>query len=144
MEEQRRAREDGDDSPVPLWLVLFFLGVLAVCGAFFASAQRRPGDYECGLLLSLAAIALSFMLLKSFFDHGGITGWTRLLLVEDWTSLAVIVPVLALLGLAGLFVAQAGAGGSLEVAGIAFFLACGLLVFMNLKRVFDRAESGPR
>ena len=43
------------------WGQLLVLGLLAVIGAFVASADQRPGDYQCGLLLSLAAIALGFL-----------------------------------------------------------------------------------
>src|SRR5256885_4166159 len=53
------------------WAQLVVLGVLAVTGAAFASDDRAPGDYACGLLLSLGAIALAFMQLKNRFDEIG-------------------------------------------------------------------------
>src|SRR3954453_11777233 len=39
------------------WGEFVLLGVLALVGAFFASANVNPGDYACGAILSIAAIA---------------------------------------------------------------------------------------
>src|SRR4051812_14786931 len=44
------------------------LAFLAIVGAFFASANADPGDYACGMILVLAAIALAFLRLKARFD----------------------------------------------------------------------------
>ena len=42
------------------WLEILVLGVLAIIGAFAASAADWPGDYSCGMVLSLAAIAIAW------------------------------------------------------------------------------------
>ena len=46
------------------WIQFFILGVFAAIGAFVASEDARPGDYLCGLLLSLGTLALGFLRLK--------------------------------------------------------------------------------
>ena len=45
-----------------------------------------------------------------------------------------------MIALAGLFVA-ASEPGSLQDAGVALFIACGLIIFLSLKRVFDKLDS---
>lgn len=115
------------------------LGVLALVGAFFASANASPGDYACGMTLVLASIALAFLRLKARFD-GTAGDWSSALLVDDWANLALIIAVFVLLGLAGLFVAAAHESGGLHIAGLALFVASGIAVFLNLKHVFDNYE----
>lgn len=118
------------------WGELALLGLLAIVGAFFASANASPGDYACGLILVLAAIALAFLRLKSRFDgaSGGGAGW---LLVNDWASLTAIIVVFVVLALIGLFLAAGYEYGGLHSAGIALFVVSGAAIFLNLKHVFD-------
>jgi hypothetical protein len=123
------------------WIQFLILGLLAVIGAFVASADARPGDYQCGLLLSLGAIALAFLRLKHRFD-GGALGWGTFLLVDDMKHLAFVIPLFAVIGLAGLFVAHAWEGGAMHAAGLGLFVASGVIVFLDIKRVFDRMNSG--
>jgi hypothetical protein len=124
---------------IAAWAELALLAYLAVIGVFFASANVSPGDYACGLILSLAAIALAFMRLKSRFD-GSATDWGSFALVDTWGNLIAAIVVFAILGLAGLFFAAAVDYGGLHNAGIALFVACGIAVFLNLRRVFDTVE----
>ena len=56
------------------WIQLLILGVLAVIGAFVRQQAARPGDYPCGLLLSLGATALAFLRLKHRLDGEAWTG----------------------------------------------------------------------
>ena len=123
------------------WIQFLILGVLAVIGAFVASEDARPGDYLCGLLLSLGAIALAFMRLKHWLD-GGTLDWGAFLLVDDMKHLAVAIPLFAMIGLAGLFIARAWESGAMHVAGLALFVASGVIIFLDIKRVFDRMNSG--
>jgi len=123
------------------WIQFLILGVLAVIGAFVASEDARPGDYLCGLLLSLGAIALAFLRLKHWLD-GGTLDWGAFLLVDDMKHLAVAIPLFAVIGLAGLFIARAWESGAMHVAGLALFIASGLIIFLDIKRVFDRMNSG--
>ncbi len=124
------------------WLQFLILGLLAVVGAFVASRGERPGDYTCGMLLSLAAIALAFLRLKHQLD-GAEAGWGDFLLVDDMWNLAVAIPLFAILGLAGLFIAHAWESGAMHAAGVALFIASGAITFLDIKHVFDRMDSEP-
>jgi hypothetical protein len=123
------------------WVQFLILGLLAVIGAFVASEDARPGDYLCGLLLSLGAIALSFLRLKHRLD-GGVLDWGAFLLVDDMKHLGFVIPLFAIIGLAGLFIAHAWESGAMHAAGLGLFVASGAFVFLNIKRVFDRMNSG--
>ena len=125
------------------WLQFVILGLLVVIGAFAASAAERSGDYVCGILLILGALVLAFLRLKQRFD-GGASGWREFLLVDDMTNLAVAIPLFTVIGLVGLFVAASWPYGSLHAAGLGLFVVSGLIVFLDIKRVFDRANSRPR
>ena len=125
------------------WLEILVLGALAIIGAFAASAADRPGDYTCGMTLSLAAIVLAFLRLKGRLD-GNRSGWADLLLVGDMRNLTLVIPLFMVIGLAGLFIAHAWEEGSMHAAGIALFIVSGAIIFLDMKHVFDRMESrGP-
>jgi hypothetical protein len=123
------------------WIQFLILAVLAVIGAFVASEDERPGNYLCGLLLSLGAIALAFLRLKHRLD-GGASGWGTFLLVDDMKNLALVIPLFAVIGLAGLFVARAWESGAMHAAGLGLFVASGAIIFLDIKHVFDRMNSG--
>ena len=122
------------------WLQFLVLAVLAVIGAFIASDAEQPGEYTCGLVLSLAAIALGFLRLKHYFD-GGDADWRNFLLVDTMRNLALVIPLFIVIGLAGLFIAHASESEVMYAAGIALFVASGVIVFLNIKRVYDRINS---
>jgi hypothetical protein len=124
------------------WAQFLILGVLAVVGVFVASGAERPGDYACGMLLSLGAIALAFLRLKHRLD-GGASDWGDFLLVDDMRGLAIAIPLFAIIGLAGLFIAHAWEGGAMHAAGVALFIVSGAIIFLDLKRFFDRMASRP-
>ena len=121
------------------WLQILVLGVLAIVGAFAASSAERPGDYACGMVLSLAAIALAFLRLRRRLDGNG-SGWADLLLVDDMRNLALVIPLFTVIGLAGLFIAHAWAEGAMHSAGITLFIVSGAIIFLDMKHVFDRME----
>ena len=142
MEQSRAGPEPGELGVcawIGFWGQLVVLGVLAVLGAFFASDNNAPGDYACGLVLSLAAIALGFMRLKNRLD-GGAADWASFLLVDDLPNLVAVIAVFAVLGLAGLLVAAGAGHGGLHNSGVALFVASGLIVFLSLKHVFDNLD----
>jgi len=125
------------------WLQILVLGVLAIIGAFAASAADRPGDYTCGMALSLGTIALAFWRLKRRLDGDG-SGWADFLLVDDMWNLALVIPIFTVIGLAGLFITHAWEEGAMHSAGIALFIASGAITFLDMKHVFDGMESrGP-
>jgi hypothetical protein len=141
-----RAADDAErafGSWLGFWLQFLILGILVVVGAFFASDAVQPGDYACGIVLILCALALGFLRLKTRLD-GGKAGWANFLLVRDMWNLALVVPLFTVIGLAGLFVAHAWERSALHPAGIALFVASGVIVFLDVKHVFDRIDSGPR
>jgi hypothetical protein len=125
---------------IGFWAELAVLAVLAVLGAFFASGDGAPGDYACGLILSLAAIALAFLRLKRRFEGGRTADWGSFLLVDDMANLVAVIIVFTLLALAGLFVAAGFDHGGLHDSGVALFVASGLAVFLSLKHVFDNLD----
>ena len=121
------------------WAEFVVLGLLAILGAYFASQGGRPGDYVSGLTLSVTAIAFAFLRLKLRLD-GAPVEWSRSLLVGDMRNLALAIAVFTALGLAGLFIAAGAQEGSLYLAGVALFVASGLIVFLSLKNVFDNLD----
>jgi hypothetical protein len=125
------------------WVQILILLVLAVIGAFAASGADHSGEYECGVILSLAAIALAFLRLKHRLD-GGSSGLADNLLVEDMWNLALMVPLFTVIGLAGLFIARAWETGAMHAAGLALFVVSGAFIFLDLKHVFDRLETRGR
>ena len=144
MDETGQTRDDAERafwSWLGFWIQFLILAVLAVIGAFVASEDERPGNYLCGLLLSLGAIALAFLRLKHRLD-GGASGWGTFLFVDDMKNLALAIPLFAVIGLAGLFVARAWESGAMHAAGLGLFVASGAIIFLDIKHVFDRMNSG--
>ena len=143
MNETRRPPDDAERafwSWLGFWVQFLVLAVLAVVGAFFAAANARPGDYQSGLVLSLGAVAMAFLRLKRRLD-GGASGWSAFLLVDDMKNLALAVPLFTIIALAGLFIAHAWDEGAMHTAGLALFVASGVIVFLDIKRVYDRMDS---
>ncbi len=122
------------------WLQFVILALCVAIGAFAASTDVRPGDYGCGLVLMLGALALAFLRLKQRFD-GGDPDWRNFLLVDDMASLAVAIPLFTVIGIVGLFVAHDWPYGSLHGAGLGLFVISAAIIFLDIKRVFDRLNS---
>jgi hypothetical protein len=143
MDETGRTPEDAERafwSWLGFWVQFLILGLLAVIGAFIASEDARPGDYLCGILLSLGAIAIAFLRLKHRLD-GRALSWGGFLLVDDMTNLAIVIPLFVLIGLAGLFIGRAWESGAMHAAGVGLFVVSGIIVFLNIKHVFDNMDS---
>ncbi|HTW53551.1 MAG TPA: hypothetical protein VME45_16795 [Stellaceae bacterium] len=121
------------------WIQFVVLALLAILGLHIAS-DGAPGDYATGLLLTVGAILLAFLRLKAHFDGVG-DDWTSFLFVDRPGQLVVVIPLFTVIALGGLFMG-AGAPGSLQGAGVALFIVSGLVIFLSLKRVFDRLDSG--
>src|ERR1700761_1597901 len=85
-----------------VWGSFLVLGICLVLGAFAASAAEEPGDYAPGIVLIICALALAFLRLKQSFD-GWPSGLSTLLLVNNLAGLAVVIPLFAVIGIAGLF-----------------------------------------
>lgn len=146
MRERPRSQESAERvfwTWLGFWVQILVLAVLAAIGAFTASSAEHSGDYTCGMILSLGAIALAFLRLKHRLD-GGSSGLTDILLVADMWNLALVVPLFTVIGLAGLFIAHAWETGAMHAAGLALFVVSGALIFLDLKHVFDRLEARGR
>lgn len=124
---------------IGFWVQFALLGLCVVIGAFAASGAERPGDYGAGVVLILCALALAFLRLKQRFD-GGTGNWREFLLVDNMASLTIAIPLFVVIGLAGLFVAAGWREGALHDAGIGLFVVSGVIVFLDIKRVFDRID----
>jgi hypothetical protein len=122
------------------WVQFLLLGLFVVIGAFAASGAAEPGDYAAGIVLVVGAAALAFLRLKQRFD-GGPPGWRSFLFVDNMKSLVVAIPLFAVIGLIGLFIASAWPSGSLHDGGLALFVVSGVIVFFDIKQVFDRMNS---
>jgi len=120
------------------WAQFVVLGALAIVGLYVGS-DGQPGDYATGLMLTIGAILLAFLRLKSWFD-GTSADWTSFLLVDKPAHLVVVIPLFTVIALGGLFVA-AGEPGTLQSAGVALFIVSGLIIFLSLKRVFDKLDA---
>ena len=143
MDGTRQTLDDADRafwSWLGFWLQILILGGLAILGAFAASGAERAGDYACGMVLSLAAIALAFLRLKRRLD-GNKSGWADFLLVGNMWNLALAIPLFTVIGVAGLFISHAWENGAMHTAGIALFVVSGAIIFLDMKHVFDRMES---
>jgi hypothetical protein len=121
------------------WIQFVVLALLVILGLHIAS-DGASGDYATGLLLTVGAILLAFLRLKAHFDGVG-NDWTSFLFVDKPAHLVVVIPLFTVIALGGLFMG-AGAPGSLQGAGVALFIVSGLVIFLSLKRVFDRLDSG--
>jgi hypothetical protein len=122
------------------WVQFALLGLCVVIGSFAASGGAAPGDYGAGMVLILTALALGFLRLKQAFD-GGAPGWRNFLFVETMASLAVAIPLFVIIALAGLFIAAAWPDGSLHGAGLALFVVSAVIIFLDIKQVFDQFHS---
>jgi hypothetical protein len=120
------------------WVQFVVLAALTILGLYIGS-DGEPGDYATGLMLAVGAVLLAFLRLKAYFD-GTSADWTGFLFVDKPAHLVVVIPLFTVIALAGLFIA-AGEPGSLQNAGVALFVVCGLIIFLSLKRVFDKLDS---
>ncbi len=132
-------QEQGLGTWLRFWIQFVVLAVLAILGLYIGS-DGASGDYATGLMLTAGAVLLAFLRLKAHFDGVG-DDWTSFLLVDRPGQLVVVIPLFTVLALAGLFMG-AGAPDSLQGAGVALFVVSGLVIFLSLKRVFDRLDSG--
>ena len=120
------------------WAQFVVLGALTILGLHIGS-DGQPGDYATGLMLAIGSMLLAFLRLKAYFD-GTSADWTSFLLVDKPAHLVVVIPLFTVIALAGLFIA-AGEPGSLQNAGVTLFIACGVIIFLSMKRVFDKLDS---
>jgi|GEM_PF-997674 hypothetical protein len=125
------------------WVQMAVLAVLAITGLFFASRGRQPGDYQSGLMLAAAALALAVLLVKRRID-GAPDDLASLALVDDTRALAFVIPPLALAALAGLVIARIFPTGTRHLFGLGLFGAGVLAILLQIKHAFDRLDRGKK
>jgi hypothetical protein len=113
--------------------------VVGLVGLFAASGAADSAGYHCGLGAFVAACLVLFLEIKRHFD--GVPPLTLDdLLIDDFDTLAVGLPLLGLFGLACLFVAAHGQGGAGYYAGLGGAIGAVLVGLGSIKACFDRAE----
>jgi hypothetical protein len=122
------------------WAQFAVLGGFVVLGMYIGGRGGEPGDDTAGVALAVGATLLAFLRLKLWFD-GSEIGWMGFLFIDRMAQLAIVIPLFVILGLAGLFIAAGAQGSILHDSGIGLFIASGLVIFISMKRVFDRLDS---
>jgi hypothetical protein len=122
------------------WLGYAFLGASAVLGLFTASAAEDGASYAAGLAtFALAAIIIAVRMKRQF--DGSEVGFLLAVSVGGSDALLVAIALQAVLGLIG-FILAATVGGAVYTIGIALFIICMALIFIEIKRYFDRQDRG--
>ena len=110
---------------------------------FGAAATTDRVAYQCGIGLFLAACLVLFLEIKRHFD--GVPPLALAdLLIDDFGTLWVGLPLLGLFGIACLFLAAHEQRGAGYYAGLGGAVAAVLVGLASIKACFDRAEAGER
>ena len=121
------------------WVLAGILLIVFFGGLWCASAAADDGTYAVGL--AAAAMALAALVWELLTAPGGglgsLSGW---FMVEDETSLAVLLALLTALALGGLMLAARSASVAASGAGYGLFLFAIVFSFANLKHYFDGRE----
>ena len=112
------------------------VGVLGLLGA---ANTADPAAYHCGLGIFIAACLVLFVEIKRHFDGVPPLALDDLL-IDDFSTLSIGLPVLGLFGIACLFVAAHEQGGAGYYAGLGGAIATVLVGLASIKACFDRAE----
>jgi len=123
------------------WLGYVFLAFAALLGLFTASGAADRATYVAGMLTFAIAVAVIAMRAKRQLD-GAEVGFLLPISPSDADTLVVTIAILGVLGLAGGALA-ATVGSALYGIGLALFLVCALLIFIEIKRYFDRIDRAP-
>ncbi len=117
------------------------LGGIGLLGLFTASHAESGATYTAGLALFGFAVAILFFEIDRFFDgRPSLFMGTKGLVASTNDDLLVLLPGRVVMILAGLFLAaraeeNAGYAMGLGVAGVSL-----VMVFLDLKGVFDRLD----
>ena len=104
-----------------------------------AANTADPAAYHCGLGIFIAACLVLFVEIKRHFDGVPPLALDDLL-IDDFATLSIGLPVLGLFGIACLFVAAHEQGGAGYYAGLGGAIAAVLIGLASIKACFDRAE----
>jgi hypothetical protein len=120
------------------WALFVVVGLIALLAA---SEAEDPIDYACGLGVFAAMVALIFWETKRHFD-GAPPPTIHDLVIEDMGALMLGLPLLLLLGLAGLFLASDSRGPGGYYGGLGLAVGAVLMAFLSLKASYDSEEAG--
>jgi len=123
------------------WLGYVFLAFVAVLGLFTASGASDNATYVVGMLTFAIAVAVIAIRAKRQLD-GAEIGFLLPISVAGPDTLLVTIAILGVLGLVGGALA-ATVGGTLYGIGLALFVVCAALIFIEIKRYFDRIDRAP-
>lgn len=116
------------------------IALVGLFGLIGASAAADTAGYHCGLGAFAAACLVLFLEMKRHFD-----GLPPLaiddLLIDDFGTLWIGLPLLGLFGLACLFMAAGEQAGAGYYAGLGGAVAAFLIAIGSIKACFDRAEA---
>jgi hypothetical protein len=114
---------------------------IGLAGLFAAAAAPDRAGYHCGLGVFAAVCLVLFLEIKRYFD--GVAPLTLGdLLIDDFPTLAVGLPLLGLFCIGCLFVAAHGQGRNDYYAGLGGAVTAVLVGLASIKACFDRAEAG--
>ncbi len=120
------------------WLGYVALAAAGIFGLFTASAGPDGATYDTGLATFAIAVAVIAIRAKRQLD-GAEIGFLLPISPAGADTLCVTVALLAVLGLVGGALA-ASVGGALYGTGLALFLVCAAIIFIEIKRYFDRLD----
>lgn len=121
------------------WALLLGFGLLGL-GAASSAGDSIDSARDLGVFV--VVVLLFFWEVKRHYDGAPPLGF-RDLAVEDPLSLAIGIPLFAILGLVGLFMASGAETISGYCAGLGLAAGAIAMVFVNLKSRFDAAERDP-
>lgn len=121
------------------WLGYLFLAAAALLGLFTASGAPDDATYAAGLGTSIVAVIIIVTRMSRQLDGRDI-GFLLPVTVTSSDLLFASIAVLAVLGLVGVILA-ATVGGALYGIGLALFAIAAALVFIEIKRYFDRRDA---
>jgi hypothetical protein len=116
------------------------IALVGLFGLIGASEAADSAGYHCGLGAFAAACLVLFLEIKRHFD-GAPPLAVDDLLIDDFGTLWVGLPLLGLFGLGCLFMAAGEQAGAGYYAGLGGAVAAFLLAVGSIKACFDRAEA---
>ncbi|HEV2673531.1 MAG TPA: hypothetical protein VGV37_03250 [Aliidongia sp.] len=114
--------------------------VVGLAGLYGAAGAVDRAGYGCGIGAFLAACLVLFLEIKRHFDGQPPLALDDLL-IDDFGTLAIGLPLLGLFGIACLFLAARAEGGVGYEAGLGGAVATVLIGLASIKACFDRAEA---
>jgi len=115
---------------------------IGIAGLIGAADTADDAAYGCGIGLFIAACLVLFFEIKRHFDGLPPFAFSDLL-IDDFGTLVLGLPVLGLFGVACLFLAAAEGAGAGYYAGLGGAIGAFLVGLACIKACFDRAEAPP-